>query len=217
MHDFSVKESKNKRVNLKENTFLRAHTLKRHIYIFRHGETNYNKSKRFTGCINSRLTKSGIEQTKIIAEKLKEKKVHVAFKTSLSRSSQSLEIVLKYHPECRKIIIDDRIIERSYGDLEGKYHETIIKTFGKKQFDIWHRSYNIPPPGGESIEMVEKRVLSFIEDLIMNMKKEKINVLISAHNNSMRPFRRYFENLTAKQMMEIENPNNEYFEYSINC
>ena len=152
-----------------------------------------------------------------MAEKLKEKTFQIAFGTSLSRSSNSLKIVLKYHPECKKIIIDDRLIERSYGDLERKHHKTIIKKYGKKQFDLWHRSYNVPPPSGESLEMVEKRVLSFVKDLLTLMKREKVNVAISAHNNSMRPFRRYFENLTINEMMALENPYNKYFDYTIEC
>jgi len=191
--------------------------MKIHIYIFRHGETNFNRSKRFTGWVNSRLTPKGIEQAKLISEILKEKTFQIAFKTSLSRSSNSLKIVLKHHPECKKVIVDDRMIERSYGDLERKYHKTVIKKYGKRQFDLWHRSYDVPPPGGESIKMVEKRVLSFVKDLLSLMKREKVNVAISAHNNSMRPFRRYFENLTIKQMMELENPYNKYFDYLIEC
>jgi 2,3-bisphosphoglycerate-dependent phosphoglycerate mutase len=191
--------------------------MKLHIYLFRHGETKFNRSQRFTGTSNSRLTSKGIKQTNMVAEKLKEKKFQIAFKTSLTRSSNSLKIVLKYHPECKKVIVDDRLIERSYGDLERKYHKTIIKKFGEKQFDLWHRSYDVPPPGGESIKMVEKRVLSFVKDLIILMKKEKVNVVISAHNNSMRPFRRYFENLTINEMMALENPYDKYFDYKIKC
>jgi 2,3-bisphosphoglycerate-dependent phosphoglycerate mutase len=191
--------------------------MKLHIYLFRHGETNFNRSQRFTGLVNSRLTPKGIEQANLIAEKLKEKTFQIAFKTSLSRSSTSLKIVLKYHPECKKVIIDDRMIERSYGDLERKHHKTIIKKYGKKQFDLWHRSYDVPPPGGESIKMVEKRVLSFVKDLLTLMKREQVNVAISAHNNSMRPFRRYFENLTVNEMIALENPYDKYFDYTINC
>jgi 2,3-bisphosphoglycerate-dependent phosphoglycerate mutase len=188
-----------------------------HIYIFRHGETCYNKSKRFTGRVNSNLTPEGIEQANLIAEKLRKKAFQIAFKTSLSRSSNSLKIVLKHHPECKRVIVDDRIIERSYGDLERKYHKTVIKKYGKEQFDIWHRSYDVSPPGGESLKMVEKRVLSFINELLDLIEKEKTNVAISAHNNSMRPFRKYFENLTLKQMMALENPYNTYFDYTVQC
>lgn len=191
--------------------------MKLHIYLFRHGETYFNRSKRFTGRINSRLNPKGLKQANLIAEKLKEKKFQMAFKTSLSRSSDSLEIVLRYHPECKSVIVDDRMIERSYGVFERSLHKTIIKKYGKKQFDRWHRSYRVPPPGGESIQMVEKRVLSFVKDLLILIKSEKINVAISAHNNSMRPFRRYFENLTIKQMMVLENPYEKYFDYAIKC
>ncbi|MBS3134758.1 2,3-bisphosphoglycerate-dependent phosphoglycerate mutase [Candidatus Woesearchaeota archaeon] len=185
------------------------------IYLFRHGQTYFNEEKRFTGWKDSKLDKDGIKSSKIIAKKLKNKKINAAFQSRLSRSKNTLKEVLKYHPECKKIIIDDRIIERSYGKLQGKYHKTIIKKCGRKQFDIWHRSYNISPPGGESIKMVEKRVLSFIRDLIKYMKKNKVNVAISAHGNSMRPFRRYFEKLSIKQMMKLEMPYDDVFEYTI--
>ncbi|MGD2066927.1 MAG: histidine phosphatase family protein [Candidatus Bathyarchaeota archaeon] len=186
-----------------------------HIYLFRHGQTKFNKSKRFTGRVNSKLTIEGIEQSNSVAEQLKAKKFQIAFMTSLSRSSQSLRLVLKYHPECERVIVDDRLIERSYGDLERKHHKTIIKKYGKRQFNLWHRSYDIPPPGGESIKTVEMRVLSFINDLLALIKSEKVNVAISAHNNSMRPLRRYFENLTIKQMMLLENPYDRYFDYVV--
>jgi len=189
--------------------------MKLNLYLFRHGETYYNKSRRFTGWKNSRLTPAGIEHSKIIAEKLREMTFEIAFKSSLSRSSDSLKSVLKYHPECKEIIIDDRIIERSYGDLAGKYHKTIINRYGRKQYDIWHRSYDTPPPGGESIQMVEKRVLFFIADLIPLMRRKRVNVAISAHGNSMRPIRRYFEDLTIEQMMKLEIPFDEYFEYIV--
>jgi 2,3-bisphosphoglycerate-dependent phosphoglycerate mutase len=189
--------------------------MKLHIYIFRHGETFYNRSKRFTGWTNSRLTPKGIRQVSLIAKKLRNKTFQLAFKSSLSRSSDSLKIVLKHHSECNKVIVDDRMIERSYGDLQRKFHKTVIKKYGKKQFDIWHRSYDVSPPGGESIMIVEKRVLSFIQDLVILMKGKRVNAVISAHGNSMRPFRRYFENLTIKQMMELENPYDKYFDYIV--
>lgn len=189
--------------------------MKLHIYIFRHGETYYNESKRFTGWVDSRLTPKGIKQAEVVAKKLRRKTFQIAFRTRLSRSSDSLKIVLKHHPECKEVFVDDRMIERSYGNLERKFHKTIIRKYGKRQFDIWHRSYDVPPPGGESIKMVEKRVLSFIKDLLILMKRERVNVVISAHGNSMRPFIKYFENLTVEQMMELEIPQDKYFDYIV--
>jgi 2,3-bisphosphoglycerate-dependent phosphoglycerate mutase len=186
-----------------------------HIYIFRHGETYFNEEERFTGWIDSKLDSKGIEDAKKIAKKLKNKKFQIAFKTSLSRTGATLEEVLKYHPECRRVITDDRMIEKSYGVLEGKFHKTVIAKYGNKQFDIWHRSYSVSPPGGESLKMVEKRVLSFTKDLIGMAKDERTNVAISAHGNSMRPFRRFFEHLTVREMIELENPHDDYFDYAV--
>ncbi|MBW2983755.1 histidine phosphatase family protein [Candidatus Woesearchaeota archaeon] len=189
--------------------------MKLHIYIFRHGETYWNKNKIFCGWRDSKLTPNGVKQARALAKRLKGKKFQAAYYTRLTRSKQTLKEVLKYHPECKKLIKDDRIIERRYGRLQGKKHATIIRKVGKKQYDIWHRSYAVPPPGGESVKMVEKRVYPFVKDLIKMMKKEKVNVAVSAHNNSMRPFRKYFEKLTVKQMMKLENPWDNYFEYTI--
>ncbi len=218
--------------------------MKLYIYLFRHGETYYNKKKIFTGWKNSNLSLRGIKQSRIIAKKLKNKKIGAAFHTRLSRSKDTLKYVLKYHPECRKIITDDRMIERSYGKLEGKSHKSFVKEEGSDSYKTllhWHkidhlsgrekrefikklgeaelkivrRSYSIPPPGGESVKKVEKRVKPFIRDLLKMMKKEKINVAISAHGNSMRVFRRYFEKLSIKEMMELENPWDNYFVYNV--
>ena len=190
------------------------------IYLFRHGQSTYNaggmgKNKKFTGWKDAKLTKLGIKQSKIIAKKLKKKKIEAAFYTRLSRSKDTLKEVLKFHPECRIKIQDDRMIERSYGKLQGYKHKTIIEKYGEKKYNLWHRSYNVPPPKGESIKMVEKRVYSFIKDLMKFIKKNKVNVAISAHGNSMRPFRRYFEGFSAKKMMSLEMPYDSYFEYKI--
>ncbi|RMF55062.1 histidine phosphatase family protein [Candidatus Woesearchaeota archaeon] len=189
--------------------------MKLHIYLFRHGQTYYNKHKIFTGWKDSKLTAQGVKDAKKIARKLKGKRIDVAFQTRLSRSKQTLREVLKYHPECKKIITDDRMIERSYGKLQGKTHRVFIREHGIDLYNKYHRSYDVPPPGGESIKMVEKRVNSFIKDLLKKMRKEKINVAISAHGNSMRPFRKYFENLSIQQMMKLENPWDDYFHYTI--
>lgn len=185
------------------------------IYLFRHGQTYYNKNHIFTGWKESRLTPKGIKQAKTIARKLKNKRIDVAFQTRLSRSKDTLKHVLKFHPECKKVITDDRMIERSYGKLQRQHHKVFIKKHGKKLFDTYHRSYNIPPPGGESIKMVEKRVGSFIKDLKKFIKKNKVNVAISAHGNSMRPFIRHFEKFSIKKMMKLEMPYDKYFEYKI--
>jgi 2,3-bisphosphoglycerate-dependent phosphoglycerate mutase len=185
------------------------------IYLFRHAQTYYNRAKRFTGWKDSRLTPFGVEQAKKIAAKLRGKKIDVAFTTSLSRSKDTMKEVLKIHPECKKRFVDDRMAERSYGKLQGMSHKVYERTHSAEHLHRIRRSYDYPPPGGESIKMVEKRVGRFLHDLIAYMKKNRVNVAISAHGNSMRPFRRYFEKLSIAQMMKLENPWDDYFEYKI--
>ena len=214
------------------------------IFLFRHGQTYFNRDKRFTGWKESNLTPLGRQQAELIAKKLKGKRIGVAYQTHQRRSKDTLKPVLRYHPECRQVITDDRIIERSYGILQGKYHKTQRKIEGTKAYrellrkgkikplpkkekmalieELGHekvmkirRNYYEKPKNGESIQIVEKRVMSFLRDLLKKMEKEKVNVAISAHGNSMRPFRRYFEHLTIPEMMKLENPSDDYFDYKV--
>ena len=218
--------------------------MKLKIYLFRHGQTFFNRDHKFTGWKDSKLTPQGKKDAQKVALKLRNKKFQVAYQTRMSRSKDTLNPVLKYHPECREIITDDRMIERSYGKLQGMSHRQFVEKEGTEDYRTllhWHkddhihgkerkefiqkvgeaelkivrRSYLVPPPKGESVKNVEKRVNSFIKDLLKKMKEEKVSVAISAHGNSMRPFRRYFEKLSVEEMMELENPWDNYFEYSV--
>jgi 2,3-bisphosphoglycerate-dependent phosphoglycerate mutase len=184
------------------------------IYLVRHGETKYNEEGRFTGTTDVGLTPEGLEVTRKVAEKLRDKKFEVAYHTRLKRSKSSLQEILKYHPKVT-VIEDNRLIERSYGKLQKQKHADFIAKNGKDLFDQYHRSYDVVPPGGESVQMVEVRVLAFIKDLLEKMKREKVNVLICGHSNAMRPFRRYFEGLTIEQMMALENPFDLILEYTV--
>ncbi len=185
------------------------------IYLFRHGETYYNKNEIFTGWKDSKLTPKGVKDAKIIAKKLQNKKIDIAFQTELSRSKNTLKEVLKFHPECKEIITANRMIERSYGFIEGKSHKKIIKEYGKEKYEKWHRGWDCPPKDGESFKMVEKRVRIFIKNLKKFMKKEEVNVCISAHGNSIRLFRKIMENLSIKKTSLMDIPYNKYFEYNI--
>lgn len=213
------------------------------IYLFRHGQTFYNREHIFTGWKDSQLTPLGIKQAHKIALELKNKKIEIAFCSDLSRSVDTLREILKYHPGIQ-VVVDKRLRERSYGILEGHHHSQFVKSEGNEDYKTllhWHkvdnlhgkekeefvgklgeaelkvirRSYDVSPPKGESIKMVEKRVLFFIRDLLKFMKKNKVNAAISASGNSMRPIRRYFEHLSTYEMMNLENPFDSYFEYDV--
>jgi len=185
------------------------------VYLFRHGESFFNKDEFFTGWKDSKLTEKGKRDARKIARILKNKKIDAAFRTSLSRSKDTLKEVLKFHPECKKIIIDDRMIERGYGKLEGRSHEKIKEEYGEEQFEKWHRGFNERPPGGESFADVEKRVKKFIAKLKNYMRKNNFNVVVSAHGNSLRLFRKIMERASIKKSVSWTIPYDRVFEYKI--
>lgn len=190
--------------------------MKLKIYIFRHGQTEFNRDGKFTGYLDSKLDKKGFDDAKIIAERLKTRKFQVAFHTSLKRSVETLKEVLIGHKECKRIMVDDRMIERGYGDLQGKTHLEVVRKYGYKKYDLWHRGFNVRPPKGESFADVEKRVKDFINDLREFMKKEKVNVAISCHGNSLRLFRKIMEKASEKEACSWFIPYDNYLEYEIN-
>lgn len=215
-----------------------------HIYVFRHGRSTYNQKEIFTGWKDPPLALQGISDSKKIAERLKKKKFQVAFQTHLKRSKETLKYVLKYHPECKKIITDDRIIERSYGILEGMKHEDFIRKIGKRAYDLRregdaienlnprlrknvekflgekeyeaiHRGYDFAVPKGESFADVEKRVNKFIIYLKKYIRKNKVNVIISSHGNSIRLFRKIMEKASKEEAIRWFIPYDKVFEYDI--
>lgn len=192
-----------------------AHRKYSQIYVFRHGHTSFNELHQFCGWRNSKLTSKGKQDAKIIAKKLNLKKIDIAFHSSLSRSCETLHIVMGRHKECKVVLGDDRLIERCYGDLEGKSHAWFVKKYGEKELHRIRRGYSVKPPGGESIKDVEKRVKSFLKDLLFVCCEYKVNVALSVHGNSMRPLRRYFEKLSVKEMMSLENPWDDVFVYKV--
>jgi 2,3-bisphosphoglycerate-dependent phosphoglycerate mutase len=185
------------------------------VYLFRHGQTTFNQRGMFTGWTDARLTKVGRRDAYINAIRLKDKKFSVAFHTRLTRSKTTLKKVLNYHPECKRLIEDNRMIERNYGKLNGFLHMAIVKKFSPKKYDEWHRGWNTKPPQGESFADVEKRVRSFIKDLKKFIKENKCNVAISAHGNSIRLFRKIMENATRKEAVSWAIPYDDYYEYRI--
>jgi 2,3-bisphosphoglycerate-dependent phosphoglycerate mutase len=186
-----------------------------HIFLFRHGQTFYNRKKIFTGWKNSTLTLLGRKQARELGKMLNKIQFDVAYSSSLVRARDTLTIVLKKHPECKKIIIDDRIIERSYGELSGKSHQKTIEMYGLEQFEVWHRGWAARPPGGESYIDVKKRVADFISSLKKQYGGRDLNIAISAHGNSIRLFRHIMEDSGIEETCRWTIPYNKFFEYEI--
>ncbi len=184
------------------------------IYVFRHGQTDYNKNSIFTGWLDPDINEEGIKECYEIAAQLKGIVPTKAYTSDLKRAQHTLDIVLDDNRGKVEVIVDPRIKERDYGELDGKSKIEIAKEY-PKEYPLWHRSYDVPPPKGESIKDVEKRVLAFIHDMLSTLKNDDI-VFISAHGNSIRPIRRYFENLSIDEMCSFEHPRAKVYKYEVN-
>jgi 2,3-bisphosphoglycerate-dependent phosphoglycerate mutase len=183
------------------------------LLVFRHAETFDNRRGIFSGWRDSTLTPKGIRQAKVIAEQLKLCKIDYAFTSHLKRANQTLELVLKDRKPI-PIFTDDRLIERCYGLLQGRKKKQ-VKDKDPNFYEQCHRGYTLAPPEGESLEMVEKRVLSFLDELRGWLKQNLGNVAISCHGNSIRPLRKRFENLSLTKMCKLESPQDRALIYNL--
>ena len=187
--------------------------MKNKLYILLHCESCYNKLGLFCGRANVELTKLGHEHAKELAKQLKKKQIDIAYISPLRRSKETLQHFLPSHPET-KVKVDWRITERDYGDLTHLVKKEYAKE-NPKLYPIYHRSYDVCPPNGESIKEVEERVIPFLKEIINIIKKENKNILIITHANAVRPMRKYLEDLSIDEMMALENQRDVIFDYSV--
>ncbi len=184
------------------------------LYLFRHTQTNDNIRRIFSGRRQTSLTKEGEKQAKMLAEKLKNKKIDLFISPPLKRCKQTLSPLKKYFPNV-PYIQKKELVERDYGDLTGKSKLRIMKLYPEKAI-LWRRSWNYPPPNGESLKTVwETRIKLFVKWLENKIKKENINVAYAGTNNTVRLIRMYFEKLSIEQMLTLENPYGDYVAYSL--
>lgn len=174
------------------------------VVVFRHGESKDNRDRVFSGWRDSPLTEVGREQARALAPKLKELTLDLVITSDQSRSKETARLALVHHPDIRWEE-DWRIKERNYGDLAGQSKMEWMRK-DPERTALWRRGYDLAPPNGESLEMVEARVRPFLDALLARCRREKINVALSAHGNSMRAIRRYFEHMDLEETLTHENP-----------
>jgi len=187
------------------------------LFVFRHGQSVDNEKMLFSGWRDVDLTKKGEEQAMVLAEKLADKKIDLLIASDLKRSIRTMEIAISKNRGAKKlpIIQDPRIKERSYGDLQGT-SKLEISLSNPELAHSYRRSYDVIPPNGENLEIVVKRVYSFIEEILPKMVEFNLNVAVSSHANSIRGFRKYFEHLTNEETALIETPlANDYPAYCV--
>lgn len=173
--------------------------------LFRHGESEDNVARVFSGWRDSKLTEKGRINAKGLSEEIKKLHLDLVITSDLIRSKETAKLVLGDNFPNIKWEEDARIKERNYGDLNGKSKIEWMEKDPENTIK-WRRSYDTPPPNGESLEMVVERVKPFLDALIKRIKKEKINVAVSAHGNSMRAIRHIMEHMDIVTTCIHENP-----------
>jgi 2,3-bisphosphoglycerate-dependent phosphoglycerate mutase len=174
------------------------------LVLVRHGESQWNLENRFTGWIDIPLTDKGREEARRAGEKIKGIKFDKAYTSVLNRAIETLDIILKVIKQ-EKIPIekDQALNERHYGDLQGLNKAETAKKYGDKQVHIWRRSYDIAPPGGESLKDTAARTLPYFEKKIVPDLKAGKNILVSAHGNSLRSIVMELDQLTKEHVLEL--------------
>jgi 2,3-bisphosphoglycerate-dependent phosphoglycerate mutase len=177
------------------------------LVLVRHGESEWNKLNLFTGWKDPGLSEKGVEEARTAGRLLQAEgyKFDVAYTSALSRAQQTLDLILKELGETGlETHRDQRLNERDYGDLSGLNKDEARKKWGEKQVHIWRRSFDVPPPGGESLKDTAARVLPYYDAKILPELEAGRNVLIAAHGNSLRALIMKLEGLTGEEIVARE-------------
>jgi len=174
------------------------------LALVRHGQSLWNQENRFTGFVDVPLTEQGRNEARLAAKGLDGLKFDVAYTSALTRAQETLALILDTLGQRVPVIRDAALNERHYGDLQGLNKADAAQRWGDAQVKIWRRSYDVPPPNGESLEMTAKRVLPFYDRAIAGDLRQGKNVLVVAHGNSNRSLVMKLDKLTGEQVIEVE-------------
>ena len=177
------------------------------LILLRHGQSQWNLENRFTGWVDVPLSELGEEEARSAGKKLKDYPIDVAYTSVLKRATHTLTLALENAGKTGVVIIKDKALnERHYGDLQGLNKEETAKKFGADKVLIWRRSYDVAPPGGESLKDTAARTLPYFKAVIGPELAKGKNVLIAAHGNSLRSIVMEIEKLTPEEILKVEIP-----------
>ncbi len=177
------------------------------LVLIRHGESQWNLENRFTGWVDVELSPKGEKEARAAGEKLQRFQFDCAFTSVLKRAQHTLRIVLEVLGQTGIPIQENQALnERMYGDLQGLNKAETAKKFGEEQVKIWRRSFDVPPPGGESLKDTAARVLPYYESQIFPALLARKTVLVVAHGNSLRSLVMKLEDLSREAVLELNIP-----------
>jgi 2,3-bisphosphoglycerate-dependent phosphoglycerate mutase len=177
------------------------------LVLLRHGESQWNLENRFTGWVDVPLTPRGIQEAKNAGDKLRGFTFDRAFTSVLARANETLRLALEAIGQSNLPVEKDKALnERMYGELQGLNKAETAKKYGEAQVKIWRRSYDVPPPGGESLKDTAERVLPYYEQTIKPYLLKGETILVAAHGNSLRALIMELEQLSREQVLELNIP-----------
>ena len=176
-----------------------------HLTLLRHGESQWNLENRFTGWVDVDLSPKGENEARRAGALLREVPIDVLFTSVLTRAMRTADIALTEAgrtglPTHRNQALN----ERHYGDLQGLNKAETAEKYGTEQVHIWRRSYDVPPPGGESLKDTRERVAPYFDEHIAPLLRAGTNVLVVAHGNSLRSLIMLIEQLTPEEILKTE-------------
>ena len=177
------------------------------LILLRHGESQWNLENRFTGWVDVPLSPRGEAEARAAGEKLRGRRIDKLYTSVLVRATETARLALETAgigplPTER----DAALNERMYGDITGMNKDEARQRFGAEQVKVWRRSYDVAPPGGESLADTAARVLPYWESHILPDLKAGKNVLVVAHGNSLRALVMHLDGLTREQVVALEIP-----------
>ena len=212
------------------------------LILMRHGQSVWNKKNLFTGWVDVPLSQQGIDEALDAGKEISEIPIDVIFVSTLMRAQLTAFLAMSQHATDKVCVLSHsydkkkekwgksqgnpdqeipvfsawQLNERMYGDLQGLDKDETRAKYGKEQVKVWRRSYDIPPPNGESLEMTAKRTIPYFQSEIVKYLKEGKNVLISAHGNSLRSIVMVLDGLSKQEVLELEIPTGKPLFYEFN-
>ena len=195
---------------MKENNFL---------VLVRHGQSEWNAKNLFTGWKDPGLTEKGSKEAMSAGAQIKEREIDfsVMYTSILKRAQITGQSILEVIGQNNIPVIKDRALnERDYGDLAGLNKDDARKQWGEEQVHIWRRSFDMPPPNGESLKDTAERVLPYFKEHIMPKVIQGSSILVAAHGNSLRALIMELDSISSEDIVKLEIPTGAPIQYEFN-
>ena len=191
----------------------------KNLLLVRHGQSEWNEKNLFTGWENPGLTKKGEDEAKNAGLLIKELDINFdyMFTSDLIRAQLTGSIILNEIEQNDIPTIKNKSLnERFYGDLQGLNKDECRKKWGEEKVQIWRRSYNLGPPGGETLKETGERVVPYFKKEIQPLLKAGKNIIIAAHGNSLRSLIKFLDNVSDDEIVKLEIPTGAPIHYAFN-